>query len=472
MRLECDVQGRTGANEFIPMTLADGKIPPGLVVDSNSAYAAVLFADWGYKLDVSRILPDDPGCISEAVSKAVGEYDMVIVSAGSAKGLRDHSAGIFENLGKMLFRYVRMKPGRPAMAANIGGTPVICSPGFPMSCAVTLWSLVYPLLKTMSREHVECRDAGYISEAIGSREILKTGLLTNHSSPAGVMEWLRVKCAEIEGRKFCWRFSSGASVLWALAEADGIVTLPEETLECPKGTGVSVRLVRHVDFSKRLLFQGSDDPAVGLLVPIMREFGYDFVIRAVGSMGGLAALGRGEAHLAAAHLLDTSDGTYNTSYIARFAAGRDWRRRLIFRREQGIITAQSNPKGIRGFADLASGDIMFENRQPGAGTRVLFDYMLREKGIESSDVLGYDRISITHLEAANKVASGVADATLGIKAAADALGLHFIPIATEPYELVFSEGFFGHPAAGALIEAIESDEWRETVVRMGGYELP
>jgi putative molybdopterin biosynthesis protein len=369
----------------------------------------------------------------------------------------------------MLFRYVRMKPGRPAMAANVGGTPVIVSPGFPMSCAVTLWSFIYPVLKRLSGEEIP---EDYISEAITSMGFLDASFMIQHSSPQGVAEWLRVKCASVDGKMLCWPLTAGASVLWALAEADGIAALPEETLECPKGAKVSVRLTRHVDFSRRILFQGSDDPAVGRLVPIMRELGCDFAIRAVGSMGGLAALGRGEAHLAAAHLLDVSDGSYNTSYIAQFAAGRDWTRRLIFRREQGIITARGNPKGIRGFGDLASGGVMFENRQPGAGTRVLLDYMLKSGGLSAADVPGYDRISITHMEAANKVASGVADATLGIAAAAAALGLHFIPIATEPYELVFSEGFFAHPASEALIEAIESDEWRTSVIGMGGYELP
>lgn len=449
--------------------LSGASIPAGLVADSNSLYASSIFKSWGYSLDVAPILPDKPDVIKEEVLRAARGYDLVLVSAGSAKGSRDHSADILSALGRMLFRYVRVKPGRPAMAAKVEGVPVIVCPGFPMSCAVTLWSLVYPILKRLSGEAIS---ADHISEAIASTETLAASFMVQHSSPQGVAEWLRVKCASVNGKTLCWPLRAGASVLWALAEADGIVTLPEETLECPKDTKVSVRLTRRVDFSKRLLFQGSDDPAVGLLVPIMRDLGCDFAIRAVGSMGGLAALGRGEAHLAAAHLLDISDGTYNTSYIAQFAAGRNWRRRLIFRREQGIITAPGNPKGIRGFADLCSGGVMFENRQPGAGTRVLLDYMLKCNGLNAADVLGYDRISITHLEAANKVASGVADATLGIKAAADALGLRFIPIATEPYELVFSEGFFGHPAEDALFEAIESGEWRASVVRMGGYELP
>jgi putative molybdopterin biosynthesis protein len=198
----------------------------------------------------------------------------------------------------------------------------------------------------------------------------------------------------------------------------------------------------------------------------------ELAVRAVGSMGGLAALSRGDAHLAAAHLLDPADGTYNTGYIARFAGRRNWRRLTLFYREQGIITLKGNPKGIPSIGDLASGRVVFENRQPGAGTRVLLDYLLKTNGLASSNVIGYDRISITHLEAANKVASGLADATLGIKAAADALGLDFIPVTREPYELVFSEKFDEHPAARTFLQAVESNEWREKALKLGGYHLP
>jgi putative molybdopterin biosynthesis protein len=448
--------------------LSGDKTEAGFIVDSNSVYAKSIFEQWGFELDVGPILPDDPEIIADAVSKAVSEYDLVLVSAGSAKGKRDHSAEIFSKFGKMLFRYVRMKPGRPAMAADIGGKPVICSPGFPMSCAVTLWSLIYPLLRTLSGDIEQDYDR-YISEAIASNETVTASLMSNHSSPAGVSEWLRMKCARFGEELKCWPLSSGASVLWALAESDGMALLPESSLELPRGTGITIRMARHVDFTKRLLFQGSDDPAVGLLVSLVKNAGMELVIRAVGSMGGLAALGRGDAHFAAAHLLDATDGSYNTSYINQFANGRKWKRRLIFHREQGIIVRGGNPKNISSFADLASGRVVFENRQPGAGTRVLLDYMLKENGLNKSEVPGYERISITHLEAANKVASGVADATLGIKAAADALDLAFIPVALEPYELVFGEAFDEHPASRALIEAIESDGWREAVRKMGGY---
>ena len=457
-------------NEIIPPErwLCDESVEAGFVVESNSAYASAAFRKWGYELAVSPILPDDKNVIADAIRSAVRDYDLVLLSAGSAKGKRDHSAEIFGEMGQMLFRYVRMKPGRPAMAAEIEGRPVICVPGFPMSCVVTLWSLVYPLLKVLSGEKVE----EYVAEALGSCGTLFAELMTNHSSPSGVGEWLRVKCALVDGKKLCWPLSSGASVLRALAESDGIAMVPEEALEMPKGSGVTIMLTRPVNLAERLLFQGSDDPAFGLLTPLVARRGAELVIRSLGSMGGLAALGRKEAHLAAAHLLDSSTGDYNTSYIEQFARGRKWKRTLIFNREQGLMTAPGNPKNIRSFEDLASGNVMFENRQPGAGTRVLLDYMLGDKKISSSALLGYDRISITHLEAASKVASGVADATLGIKAAADALGLHFIPVAQEPYELVFSEDFDQHPAAKRLLDAIESAEWRGAVRSMGGYQLP
>ena len=447
--------------------LSDRATPPGLVVDSNSEYASALFAEWGYDLDVHQILPDRPDIIKAALLKAAESYDLVLLSAGSAKGRRDHSADIFNELGEMLFRYVRMKPGRPVMAAKIADTPVICTPGFPMSCAVVLWSLVYPILKSLSGEPV-AKD--YIAESIGSHGSVGASFLVQHTSPPGIAEWLRVKLALVGDDTFFWPLGAGASVLWALAESDGIALIEESGMEFVKGSKLQILLTKNDDLRKRLLFQGSDDPAIQLLISFVRRRGMDFVIRAVGSMGGLAALARGEAHFAAAHLLNPDDGLYNTSYIEQFAAGREWGRRLVFHREQGLIVAPGNPKNIKKFSDLASGDIVFENRQPGAGTRVLTDYMLKCAGINSSAIKGYSRQSITHMEAANKVASGVADVTLGIKAAADALYLDFVPVAHEPYELVFGEGFDEHIASSALFEALECKEWRDAVSRMGGYE--
>ena len=173
--------------------------------------------------------------------------------------------------------------------------------------------------------------------------------------------------------------------------------------------------------------------------------------------------------MAAAHLLDDSNGTYNDSFIERFANGAKWVRILVFYRTQGIIVQKGNPQNINSFEDLCAGDNVFSNRQPGAGTRVLFDHLLKKTGRIPSDIKGYEQQCTTHMEAANRVYTGLADATLGIKSAADALGLDFIPLAEEPYELVIPSVYIDHPAVKALIDSLSDREWRETVEAMGGY---
>ena len=447
--------------------LADSKPKSGTVAESNSLFIEASFKAWGYDIDVSPILPDNAEILGEHVLKSVEKYDLVLVGAGSAKGRRDHTLEVFEAAGEILFRWIRMKPGRPAMAARIGGKPVICLPGFPMSTTVVLWSLVYPLLNLLSSRSGSHADL--IKQAVGCRSTWETKLLVPHSSPAGIQEWLRVKTARVGGQIYCWALTSGASVLWALAEADGIAMLPASALECEKGTDVSVWMTRDVDLDRRILFQGSDDPAIQLLATPIKRRGGEFVSRAVGSMGGLAALSRGECHLAAAHLLDEKDGTYNDSFIERFSNGRKWERILVFYRMQGIIVQPGNPKNIRSFSDLCSGDFIFSNRQPGAGTRVLFDHFLKQCGKSPSDIKGYEQQCTTHMEAANRVYTGLADATLGIKSAADALGLDFIPLAEEPYELVIPSEYMEHPAVTALLDSLKDEEWRKKVEGMGGY---
>ena len=145
----------------------------------------------------------------------------------------------------------------------------------------------------------------------------------------------------------------------------------------------------------------------------------------MGSLGGLLALARGEAHFAGSHLLDEETGEYNVAYIRRLLP--DVRIVLLgfVQREQGLIVPRGNPKGIRGLTDLARPDVVFINRQRGAGTRVLLDYRLKGAGIDPRAIQGYDRQEFTHLAVAAAVASGAADCGLGILAAARALDLDF-----------------------------------------------
>jgi putative molybdopterin biosynthesis protein len=190
----------------------------------------------------------------------------------------------------------------------------------------------------------------------------------------------------------------------------------------------------------------------------------------VGSLGGLLALQRGETHIAGTHLLDPETGVYNIPDIKKTIPGVPAVLVHLARREQGILVARGNPKSISALKDLAGGGVRFVNRQAGSGTRVLLDYELRRLGIDVSSISGYEREEFTHMAVGIAVASGLADAALGVRAAAQALGLEFISVASEQYDLLFSRAFFDSARGARLLEIIRSEPFKEAVAALGGYE--
>ena len=190
----------------------------------------------------------------------------------------------------------------------------------------------------------------------------------------------------------------------------------------------------------------------------------------VGSLGGLMALQRGEAHLAGSHLLDEETGEYNVSYIRRVLSAVPVVLVNLVYRQQGLLVAEGNPKGITSLSDLARGGVSFINRQRGSGTRVLLDYELRRGGIDPSSINGYEREEYTHTGVAAAVASGTADTGLGILAAARALDLDFVPLLKERYDLVIPRDQYESPLLQPLLEIIRGDGFKTLVEGLGGYD--
>ncbi len=446
--------------------------PAGRVGESNSLLVKGYFSKWGFPVDVAPCLPDDPEILSGFLLEKAEEYDLLLVGAGSAKGEKDYTFSIFEKHGEPLFRWLLMKPGRPASASRLRKAVAVNLPGFPMSNVVILWSIVYPLLQLLQKGDFD--ETRVLSEAMGAEKEETLPLLLSYSSSPGKEEWLRLKCVELDGKRTAYPLPSGASTLWALAETDAVAMLPAESAELIKDSPVPMWMLKNVPWKERVLFQGSNDPALERLPSFVRGRGGDLLLRSVGSLGGLAALSRRECHVAAAHLLSDETGEYNTPFIEELFPDSRERlvRRLLFYREQGLITSRGNPKRIAGIQDLAREDVVIINRQRGAGTRVLLDAMLKDAGISPGSVRGYDSLSPTHFESANRVALGFVDVALGIKSVADALGLGFVPFCEEPYELVYLKEFEDLPGIAALLSALEDKEWRGIVEGMGGYRWP
>ncbi len=289
----------------------------------------------------------------------------------------------------------------------------------------------------------------------------------------GVEDYVRVKLGRVGDKLIATPVSRGAGVTMSLVRADGILTVPPGREGIGEGQTVSVELLRPLEeIQETVVAIGSHDTALDLMASFLRRMGSGYFLSSahVGSLGGLLALKRGEAHMAGVHLLDEATGDYNTSYVRRYL-GRPALLVMLARREQGFLVPKGNPKKITTFRDLARADVTYVNRQRGAGTRLLLDYHLKQEGIEPEQVQGYSREEFTHLNVAAAVKSGAADTGLGILAAARALDLDFVPITWEEYELCVPAELVDHPGVQAVLDLIKQAEFRQAMADLGGYDV-
>ena len=190
----------------------------------------------------------------------------------------------------------------------------------------------------------------------------------------------------------------------------------------------------------------------------------------VGSLEGLMMLYKGNCDVAAMHLLDPTSKEYNLPFIKQLFIHERITVMRLAEREQGLITAKGNPKQIFHVKDLTNKDIRFVNRQKGAGTRFLLDSLLADENIDPADITGYEVEEWNHLATASYISGGIADATFGIRSAANKLDLHFIPIAKEKFDLVFRWTSKNEKAIEFLIDILQLTNFKESISRAEGYD--
>lgn len=446
-------------NELVP----PGEMPqPGQIIESNTYVFAGQIADWGGEAVRFPIIEDNFTSIKEALCKAAKEYDLVIVSAGSSAGRRDFTAAVIEEVGELYVHGVALRPGKPVILGFIGETPVVGVPGYPVAAFVIMEQFVRPLLLKWQNIPDKGRP---VHEARIARRVV---------SSLKEEEFLRVKAGILNNKLTVTPLARGAGVTMSLVRADGIVCIPQQKEGLEAGEKVMVELLRPLEeIEKTITCIGSHDLALDLLNDLLRRRypEYSLASAHVGSMGGIMALKRGEAHLAGMHLLDEKSGEYNIPYLERLLPGEEIILVNLLYREQGLIVKRGNPKNITKIEDLKRNDLEFINRQKGAGTRLLLDFELKRLNINPAEVNGYEREEYNHLAVAAAVAGGGADVGLGILAAARALDLDFVPLARERYDLAIPLRFWETDSCQKLMEIIKSAAFREKVESLGGYDL-
>jgi len=434
------------ASELVPFGQAPG---PGQVVESNSLLAAAFLEVLGARCTRYPRVPDDPPLIRDALDRAVRENDLAIVSAGSSAGTRDYTATVIGEAGEVLFHGVAMKPGKPVILGRVQGKPVIGLPGYPLSALTVLREIAAPLL-------------GLWGLPLPEEERLTARVTRSIASEPGTTEFVLAAVARVGDRWVAEPLSRGAGVQMAAVRANAYLRIDPAAEGVEAGSPVTARLmVPRAEAEQALLLTGSHDPSLDHLADLVRPR-VDLHAASSGSLAGLLALGRGECHAAPTHLLGP-DGSYNTWYLERYLPGTGVDLVCVAGREQGVVSRD----GL-GLADLPSH--RFVNRQKGSGTRMLLDHLLAERGISPSSILGYHREMTTHLAVALAVKSGEADCGICVYSAAKALGLAFVPIGQERYELAIRREQMPDARIRALVAAIRSPVFRDRLAAMGGYD--
>ena len=417
--------------------------------------------EWGGTPTRYPIVRDNYELIKSTVRDAAATHDLVLVNAGSSAGSEDFTSSIVEELGTLLVHGVAIRPGHPVILGIVteSGTPIIGTPGYPVSCALTGEIFV---------ERILSRWRGL--PPLRKPE-LKAAITRKLLSPMGEDEWVRVTVGRVGDRTVAAPLSRGAGVITSLVRADGIVRIPRFSEGVDAGQEVTVELYRNSSaIEQTIVHIGSHDLCLDLLAQHLAESGRHFKSANAGSLGGLLALQRGEAHLAGCHLLDPATGTYNSSYVRQYLPNEPVVLMTLVHRDQGLIVAPGNPAGITGLADLSRAGVRYVNRQRGSGTRILLDYHLNRLGIPPEQVQGYRREEFTHLAVAVAVRSGAAECGLGIAAAARALDLDFIPLEKERYDLVIPVRHYESELLRPLLELLRGPDFRCIIGELPGYD--
>ncbi|GLI56833.1 LysR family transcriptional regulator [Propionigenium maris DSM 9537] len=426
----------------------------GKIIDSNSHMFMGMVEEFGGEGIRYSPVKDDFDTLCETVSRAAEESDIVVINAGSSAGTKDFTVRVIEKLGRVISHGVALKPGKPTIMGVIDGKPVIGIPGYPVSSFITFDTFVKPII------------SHYLKRRDGRRSVVEAVLSRTIPSSLKHKEIVRVSLGYIDGELLATPLTRGAGVTMSLVKAHAFLAIPREYEGYSAGSRVEVELLTSLEeIEEQLISIGSHDIVMDLISSNLHLSSTH-----VGSMGGISALKRKQTHLAPIHILDEATGLYNVGVLKKYF---DDSVCLIkgIEREQGIMVPKGNPKGVESIRDIAEKSLIFINRQRGAGTRILLDYLLKTQEIFSEEIVGYDREATTHMACGIAVKSGDADAALGIRAAADINGLDFISLSYEEYDFLVREEDLKDVRIEEFISFLKSDSFKGKVEALPGYRV-
>ncbi len=435
-----------------------GRLMPGKVYDANGPALYSMIMECGGKPSYLGILPDIYEEMYDAIANALQSYDMVITSGSTSAGLGDMMYRVFDSIGRpgIVVHGLKIKPGKPTIAAVAEGKLLFGLPGFPVSAMMVFSVLVKPILNRMAGyrnvtdKSVTARIPFKVTVGKGRRTLLPVSVVND-----GI-------------ENVAYPMLGGSGSVSSLNYSDGFIDIPERIEFLEEDEKVEIRLFSDQLKIADLNIIGSHCPAVELILDCL-ETRYDSKVVNLGSLAGWRAIARKEADVAGTHLLDEETLTYNVPFLRKHHLKGIAVVVKGYRRRQGIITLKENPMNIQGIESLLERGVRFINRNKGSGTRTFLDYSLRkiakERGEDfvkmTEQIEGYTYEAKTHSAVALSVAQGRADAGIGLEFYSEKYGLGFIPLTEEEYDFVVLSERLNKPAVREFIEVLKSKEFHD-----------
>jgi putative molybdopterin biosynthesis protein len=426
---------------------------PASVYDSNGAIIGAAITEAGGEPVPYGAFADEEAAIKSALRAALDSCDMVVLSGGTSKGAGDLSHRVVSRLGEpgIIVHGVALKPGKPLCLAAIGDKPLIVLPGFPTSAIFTFHAFVAPIIRAR---------AGLAAEAART---LTARVPVRIPSELGREEFVLVSLVAGENEPIAFPTAKGSGAVTAFSQADGFLRIDALASALDAGTKAEVTLIGDEARAPDLVIMGSHDVALDVVVGELFRRGFSVRTIAVGSLGGVAALSRGECDLAPVHLVDPATGVYNRHLIGpgmTLIAG--WRRMqgFVFRPGDTRFKGRSAAEAIK--SALADRAAIMINRNAGSGTRVLVDSLLG-----GARPPGYSNQPRSHNAVAAAIVQNRADWGVAIEPVARLYGLEFLPIAPEQYDFLLLETRRYRPAVQAFLSALHDEVVRERIRACG-----
>ena len=441
------------------LSTGDELVPPGsplrpaAVYDSNGAIVAAAVRETGGEAVGYGAFPDNEVKLEGAVRRALAECNMVVVSGGTSKGVGDLSYRILSRLGLpgVLVHGVALKPGKPLCLAAVDGKPIAVLPGFPTSAIFTFHTFVAPVIR---------RRAGLPPEAAQS---VAATIPVRITSEIGREEFVLVALVPGDKGLVAFPTGKGSGAVTSFSQADGFVAIDALSSGLDAGSNQRVTLIGAAARTPDIVIMGSHCVALDILIDRLTDQGFLARTVAVGSMGGVAAIERGECDIAPVHLFDSATSVYNRHLVRPgITLKSGWQRvqGFVFRPGDSRFAGKSAQEALR--AALADPSCLMINRNAGAGTRILIDQLLGGRRPP-----GYANQPKSHNAVVAAVAQGRADWGIAIATVAKLYAMAFLPISPECYDFLVAESRCSRPAVQAFLAALAAPDVRERIAALG-----